>query len=93
MINRLLAILTIGPLLLWILSITVVLFLGNVMGCTIHEGFANPCTIAGLDLSDFAYSLGIFAAWGPLLFGPVVLGAGFLWGAVALIRAIRKRKS
>ncbi|CUH86476.1 hypothetical protein PH5382_00388 [Phaeobacter sp. CECT 5382] len=93
MINRIFLLFTLGPVLLWLLCIAVVLFLGNVIGCTIHEGFANPCNLLGMDLADTAYSMGVFAAWGPLLFGPVVVGAGILWILVALIRSIRKRKS
>ena len=92
MISRLLAALTFGPMLLWLVSIGAVLFLGSVMGCTIHEGYANPCMVVGFDLGNMASSMGIFAAWGPLFFGPVVLGAGFLWFLMALIRQLRKRK-
>ncbi|MCI5095276.1 MAG: hypothetical protein MRY77_03075 [Rhodobacteraceae bacterium] len=88
LLHLLLATLTLGPVLLWLLAIVLALFLGGPMGCEIHEGFANPCTILGLDLSETAYSLGMFAAWGSLLVAPVVLIAGALWLVLILISAL-----
>jgi hypothetical protein len=87
-LHLLLATLTLGPVLLWILAICAALFLGGPMGCDIHQGFATPCTILGLDLSRTAYDIGMFAAWGSLLVAPVVLIAGALWLVLILISAL-----
>ncbi|MEO3478498.1 hypothetical protein AAFO90_12560 [Phaeobacter sp. CAU 1743] len=91
--HRILALLTLGPILLWALAFGAVLFLSAVLGCSINEGFAAPCLLLGRDISDTAYALGLFAAWGPLVFAPFVMGAGLSWAILALIGALRKRKS
>ncbi|WP_264212981.1 hypothetical protein [Leisingera thetidis] len=90
LIRRILAILALGPIALWLLCIAFVMLLGVGFDCTIHEGFSNPCVVLGRDLGDTAYTMGVFAAWGPLIFGPVSLGAGFLW---AIAVAIDRRRS
>lgn len=69
MINRIVLPFTLGPVLIWLLCIAVVLFLNNVIGCTIHEGFANPCNLLGMDLAKATYGMGFFYC----------LGAASLW--------------
>ena len=91
--NRLFAILTFGPILLWGLAIiTGVALLGG-EDCVINEAQVNPCIVFGHDIGTFATTLGLYAAWGPLNFGPFVAAAGVLWVLVAVIRAMAKRKS
>ncbi len=90
-LNRLFALLTFAPLGLWLLASAAVLALDHGLGCAINAAAASPCVLAGLDLSEPAYTLGLFAAWGPLLIGPICLGAGILWLLVAMIASIRKR--
>ncbi|WP_027236978.1 hypothetical protein [Leisingera caerulea] len=93
LVRRLLATLTIGPIVLWLLCIAAVMLLGFGFDCEIHEGFANPCVVLGRDLGEAAYTLGVLAAWGPLIFGPVSMGAGLLWGlAIALSRYLAARR-
>ncbi|UWQ27533.1 hypothetical protein K3555_13435 [Leisingera sp. M527] len=91
LIRRILAILALGPIALWLLCIAFVMLLGFGFGCEINEGFANPCVVLGRDLSETAYSMGILAAWGPLIFGPVSMGAGFLWAIAVAIDRHRSR--
>lgn len=89
----LIAILT-GPIVLWGLSLLLIISLSKAAGCTVHEGFANPCIVFGVDLGEPLYTLGLFTAWGPL-FLP------FIWAPLLSIWAVytcakwllRKRKS
>jgi len=87
-INRVFAVLTFGPVVLWLLCILVVVTLGFGFGCVIAEDTANPCTVLGLDLADEAHALGIYAAWGFLLVAPLTLASGLLWIIVAVLRSI-----
>ncbi|MBQ4826401.1 hypothetical protein J4729_17870 [Leisingera sp. HS039] len=91
LIRRILAILALGPIAVWLLCIALVILLGFGFGCEINEGFANPCVVLGRDLSETAYSMGILAAWGPLIFGPVSMGAGLLWAIAVAIDRHRSR--
>lgn len=93
LVRRILATFTLGPIVLWQMCIAFVLLLGIGFGCEIHEGFANPCVVLGQDVGETAYTAGVLAAWGPLIFGPVSLGAGLLWGiANALSRYLASRR-
>ncbi|WP_323782721.1 hypothetical protein [Leisingera sp.] len=91
LIRRILAIVALAPIALWLLCIACVMLLGFGFGCDINEGFATPCVVLGRDLSETAYSLGLFAAWGPLMFGPASLGGGFLWAVAVAIDRHRNR--
>lgn len=88
-----LAILTLAPVALWLGTVAATLFLTQVQGCTIHEGFANPCHFLGHDIADTAYGLGVLAAWGPLFLLPAIAPAGLLWLVVGIIRLVRRRRS
>ncbi|MCA1337133.1 hypothetical protein [Pseudooceanicola marinus] len=83
-LDRIALVLVLAPLALWLGAIGVTLALGAA-GCAIDEGSAHPCTLAELDLSDFAYTTGIFAAWGGLLMLPFSGGFALLWAVVRLI--------
>lgn len=89
--HRIFLFLTLAPILFWIGCIAVVLLLGGPFGCTIHEGFANDCMVLGLNLGNFAYAAGVWAAWGPLMLWPISLGLGAIWGLVAILQRIRRR--
>jgi len=93
LVHRLFALLVLGPILLWLGAVASVLTLGNLFGCDINEGSAAPCIVAGTDLGETAYTLGIFAAWGPLFLAPVVMGAAMLWALFAAVRAILRRRA
>lgn len=90
--NRIFAILTFGPILLWLSCIGLVLTLGSTAECQINEAGVHPCIIMWRDFGEMAATAGLFAAWGPLIFGPFVLGAGILWMLVAIVRTVLRRK-
>ena len=89
--NRLLALALGLPVLAWIVCLAGTIALANLAGCEIHEGFANPCTVAGIDLADAAYTMGVLAAWGPLFMMPWLVGAAALWIGWATLRFILRR--
>ena len=91
--NRIFAILTFGPILIWAGCFALVKTLGSAAGCRIDEAEVHPCLIMGRDFGQTAATAGLFATWGSLIFGRFVLGAGILWALVAGVRAILRRKS
>jgi len=52
----------------------------------------HSCGIWGINVGGIAYSLGVFAAWGPLIFLTIVLVAGILWAVLAIIARLRKKR-
>ncbi|MCW5875393.1 MAG: hypothetical protein KIS85_00805 [Anaerolineales bacterium] len=50
------------------------------MGCTLHEGFVNPCVVGGVDLGSTLYAFGMMG-W----LGIVTLPLGLLLLAVYLV--------
>ncbi|AEV37707.1 hypothetical protein PSE_3199 [Pseudovibrio sp. FO-BEG1] len=89
--RRVLLLLFSSPLIFWIFSVILVLVAGEIAGCEVHEGFANPCSIAGYDISELLYSLGLFAAWGlllvPILWSYMIVG----WGAYEIVAYAYRR--
>ena len=57
--------------------------------CQLHEGFANPCVVLGVDIGKTLYPMGI-TAW--FLFMSVPIGIiGILASAVWFVVALLKR--
>ncbi|MEQ9261366.1 MAG: hypothetical protein RIG84_19945 [Roseovarius sp.] len=90
-VTRLFILTTIGPILFWIGCFVVVTVLTNRFDCIIHEGFVNPCMVYGRDVGETAAMLFVLGAWGPLIFGPVVMASAMAWALYALLRAARRR--
>ncbi|KZL19097.1 hypothetical protein PsAD2_02155 [Pseudovibrio axinellae] len=92
--RRVLLLLFSAPIVFWLFSALVVLAAGELGGCVIHEGYANPCSLAGYDLGEFLYSLGVFAAWGlllvPILWGYMIVGWGIYEIAAFTYRRLKK---
>ncbi len=88
------AVLTLGPLVVWGLAIAGTMILGFWFGCRIDEGGSHPCDVWGRDVGDAAVIMGLYAAWGPLIVGPISFGFGFLWAIFTIAcRILRKRRS
>ena len=84
------AVLTIGPLLIFVLSIAGTLAL---MGepCGITPDAPNPCQILGIETRGMTSIMGFFAAWGALLLIPASMAFAVLWAIFALI--VRRRRA
>ncbi len=61
-------------------------------GCTLHEGFANPCVIRGHDYGGTLYNMAVmgWAAMLTLPFGALALAA---WVVVEIARAVMLRRA
>ncbi|WP_010138079.1 hypothetical protein [Oceanicola sp. S124] len=91
-VDRIALWLVLAPLGCWVLAIAVTLGL-TALGCQIDEGSAHSCPLLGVELADFAYSTGVFAAWGGLLVLPLSGGFALLWGIVRLMLALALPKT
>ena len=90
-INRFFALMTFGPVLIWLGAIVAVMVLGGIYDCKIDEAGAYPRDFHGADIGKTAAMLGFLAAWGPVLLGPIVLVSAGAWGLLALIGYLRRR--
>lgn len=92
---------------LWVLAIGLILFgvaplvsvivasgIASAHGCTLHEGFVNPCVIGGQDRGELLYQMAV-AGWLMMLTLPfAALGALLALGLAirALVRRLRARR-
>jgi hypothetical protein len=62
-------------------------------GCTLHEGYVNPCVVGGRDWGPLLYNLGV-GFWWVFFTGPLGMLAMGLYGLAVLVRrfAVRTRK-
>ena len=76
-----------------VISVIIAGAVADANGCTLHEGFTNPCVINGRDWGETLYAMGVMG-WFMLVtipFGVVALG---IW-TVLLVTALvvhRKRR-
>ena len=75
-VHRIFAILTIGPIVLWLAAVAGVILLGGVFNYNINEGGVQPCLVVGRDL----------------VAGPVAICAGILWAMVAIVARLNRRR-
>ena len=78
------------------LSVMVAGTIADRFGCTLHEGFVNPCVINGVDYGETLYSMGVM---GWLFFLSVPLAVGLLavyivvWLVILMVKGIRRRRN
>jgi hypothetical protein len=65
-------------------------FIANVYGCTLHEGFKNPCIINGTDYGDTLYTMGMMG-WLAIGTLPITAGLLLIWLLVGLFLILRSR--
>ena len=73
-----------------ILSVAAAGTIASWNGCTLHEGFKNPCIVNGRDIGGTLYSMGVM---GWLMIATVPLGgiAFVLWTLVWVLFLRRRR--
>lgn len=90
--------------LLWVLAIGLILFgvaplvsvivaseLAAAHGCTLHEGFVNPCVIGGQDRGEVLYQMAV-AGWLMMLTLPfAALGVALALGLSIRALVVRSR--
>lgn len=62
----------------------------NWRGCRLHEGFANPCVIAGTDWGETLYAMGVMG-WLMLVTWPFMLLSLIGWPIHGVMRWRRRR--
>lgn len=78
-----------GPM----ISLFVAAGIASHYGCTLHEGFVNPCVVAGRDIGETLYTMAVMG-WMMMLtlpLGAAVLAAWILTEIVAWMRARRAK--
>lgn len=58
-------------------------------GCTLHEGFVNPCVIWGADRGEMLYSMGIMF-WYSFYTFPLASLAFMVWLIILIIHIVRR---
>ncbi len=74
-----------------IISLLIAGTVANVLGCELHEGFTNPCVLAGADLGELLYFMSV-AGWFALFTLPIGVGAAFIGLVIGLVRLIMARR-
>jgi hypothetical protein len=81
-----------ATLLAWLplFSVLTASLLANAYGCRLHEGFPNPCVIAGADRGETLYAMGVMG-WFMLVTGPFMLLSLVGWPIYAAVRWWQRR--
>ncbi|WP_126979505.1 hypothetical protein [Frigidibacter oleivorans] len=75
-----------------VLSVVIAGALASAHGCTLHEGFVNPCVILGKDRGETLYTMAV-AGWFALVTLPLAALAALalaIEGVAALVRRLRR---
>ena len=60
-------------------------------GCTLHEGFVNPCVVDGTDYGETLYQLGMMG-WLMLFTLPLAAALICLWVVIEIGVAVKRRR-
>jgi len=74
-----------------LLGVLVALGVTKLTGCTVHEGFANPCFVLGLDVGGILYALAV-SGWALLATLPLAGILGVAWAVIELVGMASRRK-
>jgi hypothetical protein len=76
-----------------IASVVIASTIASWNGCTLHEGFVNPCVVGGRDIGGTLYSMGVMG-WFMIATLPMGVILFVLWTAGWFIwRAIQKKRA
>ena len=74
-----------------VISVAVAGSIASWNGCTLHEGFANPCVVNGEDIGKTLYAMGMMG-WFMLATIPLGALAFVIWTVGWLIWSNRRRR-
>ena len=74
-----------------LISVVASSMIASAFDCELHEGFANPCLIAGRDYGGLLVNMFV-AGWLMLLTLPMGLLISIVWAAVETITFLRRRR-
>ncbi len=61
-------------------------------GCTLHEGFVNPCVVAGRDIGGTLYTMGVMG-WMMLFTLPIGAAVLVAWIVAEIVARMRARRT
>jgi hypothetical protein len=75
-----------------LISVVIAGSIASHYGCTLHEGFANPCVVGGRDIGGTLYTMGVM---GWLMLATMPIGAAVLvaWIVTEIVAWMRVRKA
>lgn len=74
-----------------ILSVAIAGTIASWNGCTLHEGFTNPCIVGGRDIGGTLYSMGVMG-WFMLATIPIGAILFVVWTVGWIVWFIRRRR-
>lgn len=75
-----------------IISTAIAGYIAQSHGCTLHEGFVNPCVIDGEDWGQTLYTMAMMG-WFMIATVPIAAGLLLLWIIVEIVRLVRRKRS
>lgn len=75
-----------------ILSVVIAGTIASANGCELHEGFANPCVIGGVDYGETLYAMGVMG-WFALATLPLAFLTGVAYVILVAIAAVWQRRA
>lgn len=73
------------------LSMFVAAAIADHFGCRLHEGFANPCLVAGRDIGEALYNMAMMG-WLMLFTLPLAALLLIAWLVAEIVAALRRRR-
>jgi hypothetical protein len=77
--------------LLPVLGILISIGIAQANGCTLHEGFANPCVVLGVDLGGLLYGMSVMG-WLGLVTLPIAALTAAIWIIAEIVAYLRRRQ-
>lgn len=74
-----------------VISVAIAGAVAEAHGCTLHEGFKNPCLINGVDYGDTLYTMGVLG-WFMLATLPIGAFACFIWAVILIVHLVSRRR-
>jgi hypothetical protein len=74
-----------------LISVIVASWVAESHGCTLHEGFVNPCIVDGEDMGETLYQMFVMG-WFMLVTIPAGLVAIVVWAVVAIGMVVAGRR-
>jgi hypothetical protein len=73
-----------------VFSVIIASMIASAYGCTLHEGFANPCIIGGQDWGETLYAMAVIG-WLALATLPIAALMVVIWLVVEIFMFRRRR--
>lgn len=74
-----------------LISVAIAGAVAEAHGCTLHEGFKNPCLINGVDYGDTLYTMGVLG-WFMLATLPIGAFACLIWAVILIVHLVSRRR-